>query len=109
MPLAGGGEIAFEARPEFESAGAAGPMKAGRTASAVRELPRTLQDALAPVQEVAGAVVAQLREAGPAEVEVEFGVNLSAHVGVVVSKGEAGAHLKVRVLWRRGTDEGRGA
>ncbi|GAB7110683.1 CU044_2847 family protein [Streptomyces phaeofaciens JCM 4814] len=103
IPLEGGGRILFEAESLPE---AAGPVKAGRVADAVRELPGTLQDSLAPVRELAQAVVAQLREAGPAEVEVEFGVSLSAQAGAVISKGEAAAHLKVRVLWQRGTDSG---
>ncbi|MFE7448250.1 CU044_2847 family protein [Streptomyces griseus] len=106
MPLAGGGEILFEAAPELRSSAGEGPVKAGRVADAVRDLPRTVQDALVPVREMAQAAVAQLREAGPAEVEVEFGVTLSAQAGAVISKGEAVAHLKVRVLWRDGAGAG---
>ncbi|GAA3861893.1 CU044_2847 family protein [Streptomyces sedi] len=105
IPLEGGGEVLFETVGESD---AAGPVKAGRVGDAMRDLPRTLQEALAPVRELAGAVVTQLREAGPAEVEVEFGVDLSAQVGVVVSKGEATAHLRVRVLWQRGPGDGNG-
>jgi hypothetical protein len=106
MPLGGGGEVQFEVVPGLESPVGEGPVKAGRVADAVRELPQTLQEALVPVREMAQAVVKQLREAGPAEVEVEFGVNLSAQAGAVVSKGEAAAHLKVRVLWQNGTGAG---
>lgn len=108
LPLEGGGEVLFESVGEWDFPEGVGPVKAGRMADAVRGLPRTLQEALTPVREIAGAVVAQLREAGPAEVEVEFGVNLSAQAGVVVSKGEAAAHLRVRVLWQRGADAGSG-
>ncbi|MFK4548357.1 hypothetical protein RKD29_007953 [Streptomyces tendae] len=109
MPLAGGGEILFEAAPELRSPVGEGPVKAGRVADAVRDLPRTVQGALEPVREMAQAAVAQLREAGPAEVEVEFGVTLSAQAGAVISKGEAIAHLKVRVLWRDGAAAGDGS
>lgn len=101
MPLANGGEILFEALPEVE-----GPVKAGRVADIVRDLPGTVEDALVPVREMALAVVNQLRAAGPAEVEVEFGVNLSAQAGVVISKGEAAAHLNIRVLWPGKTQTG---
>lgn len=106
MPLAGGGEILFAAVPGLWPPVGEGPVKAGRVADAVRELPGTVQDALVPVRELAQAAVAQLREAGPAEVEVEFGVTLSAQAGAVISKGEAVAHLKVRVLWRDGAGAG---
>lgn len=97
MPLEGGGAILFEAAPEL-----GGPVKAGRVAEAVRELPQTLQETLVPVQETARSVLEQLRQVGPDEVEVEFGVNLSAQAGAVITKGEGAVHLKVRVLWQNG-------
>ncbi len=74
-------------------------MKAGRTADAVRDLPRTLQEAFTPVRETARAVLEQLREAGSRSAEVEFGVNLSAKAGAVITSGEMAVHLKVRVVW----------
>jgi hypothetical protein len=97
VPLEGGGAILFEAASE-----SAGPVKAGRTGEAVRDLPGTVQQALAPVRETARAVLDQLRQAGPGEVEVEFGVDLSAEAGVVITKSQAAFHLKVRVLWNNG-------
>ncbi|WP_217999216.1 CU044_2847 family protein [Nocardiopsis trehalosi] len=107
MPLDGGGEVLFETVAPFDAGGIDGPVPAGRVADALREMPASLQQGLAPVREMAGAVVAQLREAGPvgpAEVEVEFGLNLSAQAGAVISKGGVTAHLKVRVLWKAGSD-----
>lgn len=106
LPLDSGGEILFEALPEFEPSVADGPVKAGRVADAVRELPHTLQGALEPVREMAEAMVAQLSKAKPSEIEVEFGVELSAQVGAVISKGEGKAHLLVRVLWKDETEQG---
>ncbi|MDT0343275.1 CU044_2847 family protein [Streptomyces litchfieldiae] len=97
VPLDGGGAILFEADPDLT-----GPVKAGRVGEAVRDLPHTLRGALAPVRDTARTVLEQLREAGPDEVEVEFGVDLSAEAGVVVTKSQAAVHLKVRVLWRSG-------
>ncbi|TWV53737.1 hypothetical protein FRZ03_08545 [Streptomyces misionensis] len=104
VPLEGGGTILFEAVPESGAPEPGGPVKAGRVSDAVRELPHTMQEALVPVRETARAVLEQLRQAGPEEVEVEFGVNLSAQVGAaVITKGEGAVHLKVRVLWKNGT------
>ncbi|QIK09867.1 hypothetical protein G7Z12_31190 [Streptomyces sp. ID38640] len=97
ISLEDGGVILFEAPPELD-----GPVKAGRVAEAVRELPHTLQAALAPVRDTARAVLEQLRQAGPHEVEVEFGVDVAAQAGAVITKSEAKCHLKVRVLWRNG-------
>lgn len=97
MPLDGGGAILLEeveGTPQFD-----GPVKAGRVGDAVRELPRTLQQSLVPVRETARTVLDQLRRAGPREVEVEFGVNLAAKAGAVITSGETAVHLKVRVVW----------
>ncbi|MFJ8536422.1 CU044_2847 family protein [Streptomyces sp. NPDC093591] len=106
VPLEDGGTILFEAVPTTP-AGSSGPVKAGRIADGIRELPRTLQESLVPVRDTARAVLEQLREAGPDEVEVEFGVNLATEAGAVITKTGAGVHLKVRVLWQnRGTDVG---
>ncbi|MFP8960618.1 CU044_2847 family protein [Streptomyces nanhaiensis] len=102
IPLENGGTVLFEAPPEPGAAGAGGPVKAGRIADTVREMPRTLQQTLAPVADTARAVLDQLRQAGPDEVEVEFGVDLSAQAGAVITKGGSSVHLKVRVLWNGG-------
>lgn len=99
LPLEGGGVILLqevEGIPENH-----GPVKAGRGGDALRELPRTLQETLVPVRELAQAVRDQLRGTGPGTVEVEFGVNLSAKAGVVITATEASTHLKVRMVWEK--------
>ncbi|MEV5910535.1 CU044_2847 family protein [Streptomyces chartreusis] len=104
VPLEGGGVALFEAGPET-----GGPVKAGRAAEVIRELPQTLQECLEPVTRTARAVLEAVRQAGPDEVEIEFGVNLSAQAGAVVVKGETGGHLTVRVVWHSsGTVAGNG-
>ncbi|MBW8795607.1 MAG: hypothetical protein JF597_19040 [Streptomyces sp.] len=97
IPLDGGGTVLVEAAPTTVE----GPLQAGRLGDAIRDLPTSLQTALGPVRETARAVVEQLRHAGPGEIEVEFGVDLSAQAGAVITKSEAGFHLKVRVLWQQ--------
>ncbi|MEU5770478.1 CU044_2847 family protein [Streptomyces asoensis] len=94
VPLADGGTIRFEAAPEHD-----GPVRVGRFGDAVRELPQTLQQSLVPVGDAARAVLEQLRRAGPDEIEVEFGVTLSAEAGAVITKGTGAVHLKVRAAW----------
>lgn len=97
MPLDGGGWILVEA-PEA----AGGPVKAGRLGEAIRELPASLQTALAPVADAARTVLEELRKAGPTEVEVEFGVDLAMQAGAVITKSETSCHLKVRLTWQNG-------
>lgn len=97
LPLEGGGAILLE-EPEGGTQ-LDGPVKVGRVGDAVRELPRTLQESFVPVRETARVVLEHLREAGSRSVEVEFGVNLSAKAGAVITSGETAVHLKVRVVW----------
>ncbi|MFE7193944.1 CU044_2847 family protein [Kitasatospora sp. NPDC057541] len=96
VPLEGGGSILVEAEDS-----AAGPVKAGRVGDAVRELPESLGSALEPVTGLARTVLHRLREAGPDEVQVEFGVDLSAAAGVVITRTAAKCHLTVKVVWRK--------
>ncbi|MGW1173574.1 CU044_2847 family protein [Kitasatospora sp. NPDC002543] len=100
VPLDGGGSILVEAVD-----GAAGPVKAGRVGDAVRDLPASLGSALEPVTDMARTVLRRLRDAGPAEVEVEFGVDLATEAGVVITKTSANCHLTVRMVWRKGEAE----
>ncbi|GLF95146.1 CU044_2847 family protein [Streptomyces yaizuensis] len=96
VPLGSGGSILVEAVE-----GADGPVKAGRIAEAIRDVPGSLQTMLEPVTEMAGAVLERLRQAGPDEVQVEFGVDLASQAGAVIAKSQAGCHLKVTVSWHR--------
>ncbi|MBT2418173.1 hypothetical protein J7F01_04740 [Streptomyces sp. ISL-22] len=101
IPLDGGGSVLVE-QPGLPDGG---PVKAGRVGDTVRELPGTLEGALEPVTEAARAALTQLRKARPDEITVEFGVDLAFEAGAVITKSQAGCHLKVTVSW---TDNGSG-
>ncbi|MFG2123447.1 CU044_2847 family protein [Streptomyces sp. NPDC048710] len=96
LPLEGGGSVLLAAVEEREPDG---PVKVGRLAGAVQELPHTVQQALRPVAGLARAALEQLRQAGPDEVVIEFGVDLSAEAGAVIARSETGCHLTVTVTW----------
>ncbi|MGW7611179.1 CU044_2847 family protein [Streptomyces sp. NPDC054766] len=96
IPLDGGGSILVE-QP---AAASDGPVKAGRVGDAVRELPVTLQAALEPITEAARATLEQLRKARPDAVTVEFGVDLAAEAGAVITKSQASCHLNVTMSWK---------
>ncbi|MFC9928779.1 CU044_2847 family protein [Streptomyces sp. NPDC127190] len=97
IALDGGGYVLFEAPPGVE-----GPVKAGRFGDAVQELPGTLQSALEPVTDAAQGALEQLRKARPDEIRLQFGVDLSVAAGAMITKGEAGCHLRVTVIWFNG-------
>ncbi|MGW3197057.1 CU044_2847 family protein [Streptomyces sp. NPDC001118] len=99
MALDDGGSVLVETAAGVDSDG---PVKAARIGDVIHDLPTNLQAALGSVTETARAALEQLRSAGPTEVEVEFGVDLSCQAGVVITRGEAACHLKIRATWRRG-------
>jgi hypothetical protein len=105
IPLNGGGAILVEGTLPTE-----GPVKVGRVADAIRDIPMTLQAVLQPVTDAASVVLEQLRTAGPTEVEVAFGVNLASEAGAVITKVGVASHLDVRMIWKnveadRGADD----
>jgi hypothetical protein len=59
-----------------------------------------LQGALAAIRPAAGAVVAQLRELSPDELEVEFGIRLNGKAGAVIASTEAEGHFQVKLAWK---------
>ncbi|MGC0372718.1 CU044_2847 family protein [Streptomyces sp. SAI-229] len=95
IPLNGGGFLLVE-----QSAVGDGPVKTGRVGDAVRELPGTLQAALEPVTGAARATLEQLRKACPDTVTVEFGADPSLEIGAVITRSQAGCHLKVTMSWQ---------
>lgn len=105
IALEGGGSILVESTVGFD-----GPVKAGRVGETIRDLPVSLQAALEPVAAAARTMAKQLRSAGPAEVEVEFGVDLAVQAGAVITRTGANCHLKVTVTWKydQGDQDDRG-
>lgn len=83
-----------------------GPVQAGRMADTLQELPGSLRAMLRPIVQASREVLAELREARPDEVKVEFGVKLTAGVGAVLTKSEVGGNLKVTLVWSGGAASG---
>ncbi|MFF3862692.1 CU044_2847 family protein [Streptomyces sp. NPDC002209] len=98
IALDGGGGLLIEATPG--SVALEGPVKAGRLADAIHDLPETLQEALVPITEAVRATLDQLRKARPDEIVVGFGVDLAFEAGAVITKTGAGCHLNVTVAWK---------
>ncbi|MFF2813840.1 CU044_2847 family protein [Streptomyces sp. NPDC058000] len=99
LPLDGGGFILVQ---ETSTLGE-GPVKAGRIGGALHEMSGTLQGALEPIVEAARATLDELCKARPDEITVEFGVDLAVEAGAVITKGQAGCHLKVTLGWKKGS------
>lgn len=115
MPLDGGGSILIRTGPDEpvdrEDRGPlvrSGPVPAGRAGDMVGDVVAvascSLREALEPVTRMSQQLLEQLAKAGPRQVAVEFGVELTAQAGAVLAKAGTGCHLTVTLTW--GTEDG---
>ncbi|WP_331718971.1 hypothetical protein OHU23_40985 (plasmid) [Streptomyces virginiae] len=61
----------------------------------------TLQEALDQVRPTLARVSDMVRELGPQEAEIEFGLKMGGETGVVIAKGTAEVNFAVRLVWTR--------
>lgn len=83
---------------------ATGVVDAARGTSALAEAAGTLESALVPVTTACRAMLGTLREAGPAGVEVQFGLKLTAEFGAVITKTTGECNLSLTLRWGRDGD-----
>ncbi|MEO3814135.1 CU044_2847 family protein [Sphaerisporangium sp. B11E5] len=95
VPLEGGGYFLAET-----SADGVGPERAARPGKIVSAGIASLEEALQPVRDAARATLATFRGTGPDEVEIEFGVKITAEAGAVIARTGVEGHLVVKLIWR---------
>ena len=98
FPLEDGGSVYVEADP------LAGEVTRGmRPRELAGEASQTFEAALARVQPAALAIVERLRGVAdaPDEIQVEFGIQLSAELGAFVAKASGDANFSVTLRWKR--------
>lgn len=100
FPLESGGSVIVEV-PDGPGPAGGEVTRGFRPANLTVEAGETFEGAFSRIQPVAAAVVAKLREVAdaPDEIEVEFGVQLSADVGAIVAKVSGEANFKVVLRW----------
>ena len=105
FPTESGENILVEV-DDMEAAG--GTTRRGLSTSSVVERAQTsFEDALDTAQPVASGLIGKLRSIAdpPDEVQVEFGLSLSANVGTVLVAGaSAGANYKVTLKWTKSSE-----
>ncbi|MFE9747267.1 CU044_2847 family protein [Saccharothrix saharensis] len=74
-----------------------------RGGDVIRSAATSLDDALRHVRKAASTALANFREMDvrPDEVQVEFGVKLTAQAGAVIAKTGVEGHLKIKLTWTR--------
>jgi hypothetical protein len=97
------GEVILAEVEDLEAAG--GTTRRGLSASSVIERAQTtFEDALDTAQPIASGLIGKLRSIAdsPDEVQIEFGLTLSAQAGAVLVAGaSAGANYKVTLKWTK--------
>ena len=101
FPLQDGGSILVE----VEDAGGMGVVReAARGGRDVPEKARqTFEAALDKIRPAAASIIKKLRglHDPPDEIEVEFGLKMSAEAGAVVASGGVEANYTVKLTWKR--------
>lgn len=98
FPLADGSSIWVEVH-EDELEGLAPASRRGLSEQALK----TFEDALEKVRPAAQTIIQKLRDLSdaPDEIEVEFGLKLSAEAGVIIAAGSVEANYRVTLTWKR--------
>lgn len=98
FPVDGGGYVLVTASSKADEEN--GPVRVSRGGILVKEAALSLQAALQPVREASQAVLDALKESGPDEIEVEFGLDMTAHAGAVITRVGGNCHLTVKLAWK---------
>jgi hypothetical protein len=102
VPVTGRGDEADTIRVEIRDVDE-GLVKVARPGRVVARASRSLSEMLAGVKPVAEAFVAQFRSLAqaPDEIQVDFGITLSAEADLVVANAASEANFTVSLTWTR--------
>jgi hypothetical protein len=107
FPLEGGGSVVVEVEeraPDTVVRRSLG--RAARPGEIAATAGETLEAAFGRVQPAAVAMVSKLRGLvdAPEEIEIEFGIQLSAELGAIIARAAGEANFNVRLTWKRGLE-----
>lgn len=89
---------------EVDEASAGPVMRGGRGEDLVTKAEGTLEQALHRIGPATAAAFEQLRQVAnpPDEIEIEFGIKLSADLGAIVARTGGEANFQITLRWRHG-------
>lgn len=98
--LEGGGAILVEV-DGVEPTGSR--VRGGSPAEVAERARQTFEASLERIKPAAAAIIAKIRELSdkPEQIDVEFGIKLSAEAGVVIASTSIEANFKVTLHWKR--------
>jgi hypothetical protein len=97
-PLEGGGFVAVEAGDSARDV-----VRGWHKEEATVRATETLERAIDRVRPAAEAVLTAFRDAAhqPEDIEIEFGIALTAEAGAVIARTQGEVHFRVTVRWSR--------
>lgn len=105
FPLEDGTSILVEVEePETE-----GIVRAGRGGELIEKVQYTFEEALNQIKPAAETIIEKLRDlsSAPDQIEVEFGVKLSAEAGIFFASASTEANFVITLSWTRKEQQGR--
>jgi hypothetical protein len=99
-PLEDGSTLKFEVETAEVPSGWRGDQKPGQVAEKARQSFETSLEKLKPASELLIGKLRSLADA-PDEIEVEFGIKLSAEAGAFIAAASAEANYKVTLKWNK--------
>ncbi|MGZ4847072.1 MAG: CU044_2847 family protein [Halobacteriota archaeon] len=76
-----------------------GLQPAARSYADPEESEEKFREALAQVKPLTEAVIDTLKELGPKQYQLEFGLKLTGKAGIVIASGEIEANFKLTMTW----------
>lgn len=80
-----------------------GMERVSRGGDAIVQAGRRIEDILAGVRPALGTLMTALKDLGPSEHEIEFGVKLNVQAGAIIAKTSAEGHFVVKLRWKKDT------
>jgi hypothetical protein len=98
FPLESGGSIIVEVDAR---SGEEGMIEAARPGELIQKASKTLEDALSKVTPAAEAIIKKLGDLAhkPDDIEIEFGLKLSAETDVIIASAAVEANYVVKLKW----------
>jgi NTP-dependent ternary system trypsin peptidase co-occuring protein len=96
-PLDGGGSVAVEAADDSRV------VRGWRAEEATAKATESLESAISRVRPAADVLISSFRDSvqTPTDIELEFGIVLTAEAGAVIARTQGEVHFRVTVRWSR--------
>jgi hypothetical protein len=103
FPLEAGGTVLVELANDSADGQLTRGLRHGALSDVADQANRTFEEAIDRIKPAAQSLIRRLRTLAdaPEEVQVEFGLRLSAQAGAFIAAASTGANFRVTLMWRK--------